>query len=304
MPLTSSQLALLVEVHQTGSLARAALNLGVTPPAVSQQLARLEREVGVCLVKRGARGARLTPLGEQLAGHGQRVIAELQHADDLAAEFVGAHLKRLRIGGPPSISKELIPPVLASLRYRHPEAELSVVDVMSDAGIELVGGRTLDLAVSADYGTLGRDDDRVVIKHVLSDPMMVVLPDDHSLAGVRKRVIDLADLAEASWVSGPPGRPSRLQLDDAAAEAGFVPTVPFQTESYDVAQALSEAGVAISLIPRLAFNVLGTTRARRLSNGLAREIVAVLPTSTDHVPLAAEFLRGLEQVSAGYSKRR
>src|SRR5439155_10895399 len=128
--------------------------------------------------------------------------------------------------------------------------------------------------------------------------------DDHSLAGVRKRVIDLADLAEASWVSGPPGRPSRLQLDDAAAEAGFVPTVPFQTESYDVAQALSEAGVAISLIPRLAFNVLGTTRARRLSNGLAREIVAVLPTSTDHVPLAAEFLRGLEQVSAGYSKRR
>jgi DNA-binding transcriptional LysR family regulator len=193
--------------------------------------------------------------------------------------------------------------VLANLRYRHPEAELSVVDVMSDAGIELVAGGTLDLALSADYGTLGHDD-RVVIKHVIADPMLVVLPDDHPLASARKRLIDLADLAQASWVSGPPGRPSRLQLDDAAAEGGFVPSVPFQTESYDVAQALSEAGVAVSLIPRLAFNPLGTTRARRLSNGLAREIVAVLPTSMDHVPLAAEFLRGLAQVSASYAKRR
>jgi DNA-binding transcriptional LysR family regulator len=300
MPLTSTQLALLTEVQRTGSLARAALNLGVTPPAVSQQLARLEKEVGVALVERGARGARLTPLGEQLAEHGLRVTEELQRADDLAAEFVGAHLNRLRVGGPPSISKALLPPVLANLRYRHPSAELSVVDVMSDAGIDLVADGVLDVALCADYGTLGKDD-RVTIRQVFSDPMLVVLPDDHALArDGADAPLDLADLAASSWVSGPPGRPTRLQLDDAAADAGFVPRVPFQTESYDVAQALSEAGVAVSLIPRLAFNALSTTRARRLSNALVREIVAVIPTSIDHVPLAAEFLRGLEQMAAAH----
>lgn len=298
MHFTSTQLRLLLEIQQTGSLARAALNLDVTPPAVSQQLARLEKEVGVPLVERGARGARLTPLGLSLAASGERVARELEAAQEKAAEFLGVHLDRLRVGAPPSLSMTLLPEVLASIRYRFPRAELSVIDVMSDAGAGLIADGVLDLALSASYVDLPRNES-VSYQHLLDDPMMVVLPDDHPLAEGNADVpIGLGELADENWVSGPPGRPSRIQLDDAAAEHGFVPRVPFVTESYDVAQSLSDSGVAISLIPRLALDSRHTTIVRPPTTPLIRRIVAVVPTSREHIPLADEFLHNLAEVAA------
>lgn len=294
MALTSGQLALLVEIRHTGSLARAALALAVTPPAVSQQLARLEKEVGAPLVERGARGARLTRLGEQLAGHGQRVAEELRRADEAAAAFIGAHRNRLRVGAPASVTYRLLPDVLAAIRFRFPAARLSVVDILSDAGPALVADGTLDLALSASYGSLPTVD-TVTTHHVLADPMLVVLPAGHPLAAAPARPIDLADLADEAWVSGPPGRPSRTQLDLAAADRGFIPHVPFQTESYDVAQAMTQAGVAISLVPRLALTRPPGTRAR--PTGLVRDIAAIVPVSHDHVPLADVALAHLAEVA-------
>jgi len=300
MPLTSVQLALLVEIGRTGSLARAALSLKVTPPAVSQQLARIEKEIGVPLVERGARGARLTPLGEKLAHHGTLVAEELARADDAAAEFIGAHTNRLRVGAPPSLGVGLMPDVLAAIRYQFPTAELTVVDTTSDAGFALVAQGVLDVALTATYGGPPVDADRVSLHHLLSDPLVVVLPDDHRLAGTPPHsVVNLADLASESWASGPKGRPSRTQLDDAAAEAGFIPYVPFQTESYDVTQSLAEAGVAIALIPRLALSYLPTTTNRLLSSPITREVYAVLPSNHAHVPLATEFLARLQQLVSG-----
>ncbi len=88
MNLTSSQLALLLAVKQGGSLARAAETLGITSPAVSQQLAKLERDLGALLVERGARGAKLTPLGSLLAEHSERVSAELSRAEETVADYL------------------------------------------------------------------------------------------------------------------------------------------------------------------------------------------------------------------------
>lgn len=313
MKLTSIQLALLVEIQRTGSLARAALNLDVSPPAVSQQLARIEKDIGIALVERGARGARLTTLGRQLAEHGLVVTAELERAQQAAEEFLGTHANRLRIGAPPSVSTALLPDVLATLRYRFPQAQLSVVDVMSDAGSGLVADDVLDVALTATYVDQPAND-RVVAHHMLSDPIMVVLPDDHVLAraGAHARSgsdspavpVDLAELADEDWASGPPGRPSRVQLENAAAEHGFLPRVPFQTESYDVAQALSDAGVAIALVPKLALSDRLATNARPLASPLSREIHAVTPRSTDHIPLAAHFVAHLTQVVAAYLEDR
>ncbi len=302
MQLTSSQLLILVEIERTGSLARAALNLDVSPPAVSQQLARVERVVGAALVERGPRGAALTPLGQRLAAHGARVLDELQRAEDAAASFLSTHAERLRVGALPSVSMSLLPPVLASLRYRYPDAELSVVDLLSDAGADMVADDRLDIAFGASYrGAVPETpaDERVTSELILRDPLLVVLPGDHRLADAPPGApVDVAELAEDAWASGPPGRPSRIQLDDIAADAGFVPRVPFQTESYDVAQALADAGVAVALVPRLALSDRLATKARPLVRGVYRDISAVTPRSTDHIPLARQLLTGVRQVVA------
>ena len=295
MPLTSTQLALLVEIGRTGSLARAALNLDVTPPAISQQLARIEKEMGVPLVERGARGARLTPLGELLAEHGKLVAGEL------GGEHIGKQRHTHATAAPRSAADSHVHQGISlqyhPVRYQFPQAELSVVDVMSDAGPGLVADGELDLAIAASYGKLP-DTDRVNLHHLLSDKLLAVLPDDHRLAaGGDATPVELSELSRETWVSGPRGRPSRVQLDDAAAEQGFVPSVPFETESYDVAQALAGAGVAVALIPLLALTKLPTTRARPVNPPLAREVFAVLPSSDDHIPLARHFLTRLRQVA-------
>ncbi len=300
--LTPSQLLMLVEIQRTGSLSRAALNLDVSPPAVSQQLARVEKVVGASLVERGPRGAVLTPLGRRLAEHGARVFEELQRAEDAASSFLAAHATRLRVGSLASISMSLLPPVLASLRYRYPDIELTVIDVLSDTGVQMVADNQLDISFAASYtGSFPETvlSDVLTAEVIVRDPMVVVLPDDHRLAGAPPgSPIDIADLAEDSWVSGPVGRPSRMQLEDVAAAAGFVPRVPFQTESHDVAQALAEAGVAIAFVPRLALSERAAARAHPLARGVYRDIIAVMPRTIDHVPLVERLLTGIRQTLA------
>jgi DNA-binding transcriptional LysR family regulator len=293
--LTSTQLAVLVEIRRTGSLARAALNLSVTPPAVSQQLARMEKAVGATLVTRGARGARLTTLGMTLAEHGDRVLAEIDKADEAAAAFIDARARRLRVGAFPSASVALLPEALAALRFRFPDAELSVVDLPSDGGAELIIRGDLDVALSASYGRNPRRNG-VRFAHVHNDPLHLVVPDDHALAMRGADAVDFAELAHETWVSGLTNRPSRQQLDDRAANHAFVPRVAFQTESYDVAQAIVAAGVAVALIPRLALVHRPGTVALALQPGLSRDIFAVLPGCDDEVCLAGELLRVVRRI--------
>ena len=299
MVFTSSQLGLLRAVRQAGSLARAAHALGLTPPAVSQQLARLEREVGSPLVERGARGTSLTRLGTLLAAHADRVASELVSADETVAEFMGAHAHRLRLGAFPSAAVSLLPEALTALRHRNPEAQLSVVDLPSDGGTELVASGELDFALTASYGQPQVVGDGVRLEHLLTDPLRVVVPDDHPLAkGAQGRPIRLEALQADAWVCGIAGRPARTQLEAAAANLDFVPRVQFQTESYDVAQALAAAGVAVAFVPQLALLDTPSTKSLRLEPELTREIYAAVPSSTSHVVLAAELLDVLRKICA------
>lgn len=291
MLLTSAHLTLLAEIRKAGSLARAAANLDITAPAVSQQLARMEREVGAALVKRGARGATLTRLGQVLAEHGEHIVAELSAAAEAAADFMGLNDRRLRIGAFPSASVSLLPDVLASLRYRYPDAALSVIDLPSDAGPELVANDELDLAITASYGAAHRRTD-VSFVHLMSDPLHIVAPDDHPVAATPcEQPVALADLSAEPWVSGIVDRPSRVQLENAAADLGFRPNLPFQTESYDVAQALVTSGVALALVPRLALIRRDSVVHRKPEPRLSRQIYAVVPAQEERTKLAQELLR-------------
>jgi molybdate transport repressor ModE-like protein len=291
MSLTATQLELLVQIRRTGSLARAAAGLDVSPPAVSQQLAKMEKLTGSPLVTRGARGARLTTFGALLADHGERVVAELERARAAAEDWDGA--RRLRVGAFPSASVALLADSLSALRLRFPEAELAVVDLPSDGGAELVARGDLDIALIASYlGTPRRDGIRFA--HVQSDPLLLVVPDDHPVAGAER--VPFAGLAGETWVSGPAGRPSRAQLERCAGGHGFVPRVAFQTESYDVAQAIVAAGVAVALVPALALTNKAGTVALPLEPPLAREIYAALPGRDDEVRLARELLRLVRRV--------
>ena len=180
MPLSAFHLQLLGEVQRAGSLAGAARALGVSPPAVSQQVARVEAELGAAVVSRGSRGASLTELGAALALHGRAITEQVDAAAEASDRLLGRHARRLRVGAVASTVQPILADALATIRLRYPDSELSVVEVGSDTGVELVAEGSLDLALVAGYGT-SPFHEGLAIREVSVDELLLVVPDDHAL---------------------------------------------------------------------------------------------------------------------------
>jgi DNA-binding transcriptional LysR family regulator len=215
-------------------------------------------------------------------------------------QLLGQLSLRLRIGAFQAAAMHLLPPALTALRHRHPDADLSVVDITSDHGVPAVATGDLDLAVIASWDTSPVAAEHVSLHPLLTDPMVVVLPDDHPLiADLPADVaLHLDQLRAEAWVTIQAGHAARAQFDRAAAAAGFTPNVRFQTASYDVAQALVGTGIGVALVSRLALNnTPGTTYRDLAPQGLHRQLYAATLADTRLTPLVATFLRLLHDVA-------
>ncbi|MFD4510527.1 LysR family transcriptional regulator [Streptomyces sp. NPDC058457] len=286
------QLRLLAMIDRHGSLAGAAHALGVTPAAVTQQVARAERDWNAPLVVRGPRGASLTAAGALLAEHGRVVDEQTEQAGERLAALLGRLSLRLRVGAFLAAALHLLPPALTALRHRYPNADVSVEDLLSDRGVERVAAGELDVAVIASWALPPEPPPHLTVHTLLRDPMVIVLPDDHPLVtgSPDGTPLRLAQLRDESWVTILAGHAAREQLDRAAAGAGFTPRIRFQTASYDLAQALVGTGYGVALVSRLALTrVPGTTHRPLADPPLHRDLHAVTRADTVLTPLADVF---------------
>jgi molybdate transport repressor ModE-like protein len=243
MALDAGRVRVLVEVAHAGSIAAAAARMGFTPSALSQQLSKLEREVGTALIERGRAGTRLTGPGRVLLEHGERVLGELRAAEQAVRAAAGAEPRRIAVGAFSTAARTLLPRALAALKDEWPGIRTSLVDIEPPDGYGLVAARELDLLVTHRYpgGTLPpvRGLRRRLL---LRDPLRLVLPRGHRLAAGPE--ITLADLADEDWVSGAPGVPNRVCLDSLGPLH-----VAYETRDYEVTLALVEAGLGVSFVP-------------------------------------------------------
>jgi DNA-binding transcriptional LysR family regulator len=302
------QLRLLALVERHGSLTAAAQALGLTPAAVTQQVVRAERDWRAPLVRRGPRGATLTAAGVLLAAHGRAIDTETHRAATGLAALLGQLSLRLRIGAIQAASLHLLPPALTALRHQHPDADLSIIDITSDRGVSAVASEELDLTVTASWDTVPAGPEHVRVHPLLDDPMVLVMPDDHPLVTrhPHQAAIPLGLLRDEAWVTIRAGHAARAQLDRAAAAAGFAPKIRFETESYDVVQALVATGIGVALVSRLALTHLRGTTHRVLApagqrDQLHRQLHVVAPADTALTPLVPVFLGLLRDVAADIS---
>lgn len=303
-PSSADQLRLIALIDVYGSLAGAADELGLTPAAVTQRLARAEETWGLPLVDRGPRGASLTPAGHTLAQFGHRIHTESIRAQEAFDVLRGVLQHRLRIGAFQAAALHLVPPALTALRHRDGAADISLVDIQSREGVRLVADGDLDLAVVATWDDVPEPPASVRLHGLMRDPMVLAIPDDHPLASRRSQRVGLRDLRDESWVVIRAGHDARRQLDRAAQAAGFAPRVRFETESYDVAQALVATGYGVALVSRLALNdVPGTTSRQLTGPRLHRTLHAVTPTDREATPLVTDFLDLLVDVAQDLTRQ-
>jgi DNA-binding transcriptional LysR family regulator len=244
------RLSILVTVADEGSFTAAAERLYMTQSAVSQQMALLERDAGLDLFRRVARGVELTAAGKLLTGRARGLLGE-----SLAVE---QELHRLAHGGREvrlaafvSAGVELLPQTFRAFMARCPDSQLVVRDTSGEA-LSLLGNGEVDAVLMWDYDFEPLPPDhRFARIHLADDPMMAVLPARHPLAAQER--VRLADLAADKWVT----RAHRALYGQEPYEkmfriAGFEPDIVFRAADYHILQGMVATGLGVSMAPRLS----------------------------------------------------
>jgi molybdate transport repressor ModE-like protein len=240
---------LLAEVARCGSITAAAQALSYTPSAVSQQIARLEREIGQPLLERHARGITLTEAGRIVVMHAENIDREMDAARSELDDLAGLRVGSVRLATFPTAAAALLPPVVAAFRSAHPAVHLSVRCALIGGLNELVDRREVDLALMWEYDWCPIDKPNVEIVHLANDPICLVLSRTHRLA--HHQSIELSTLADESWIVRNDHSVADMLVRNCRA-VGFSPTIVYEASDYQEIQAMVAMGLGIALVPRLA----------------------------------------------------
>jgi DNA-binding transcriptional LysR family regulator len=232
------------EVAARGSFSAAAQALNYTQPAVSRQVALLEREAGLPLVVRSRSGIHLTAAGRLVVEHAEAIRARLLRLDDELAEIAGGGRIEVALGGFPTAFVGLIPAIVRGVLAESPEAQITLRHCGHDAAIGAVRRAELDLALVFAAAEAVEPGGEIRLVHLADEEMLALLPATHPLASRRRVRLDA--LAKEQWIVGAPDTASSV-IVNACRDAGFEPRVAFQTDDALATQSLVAAGLGVSL---------------------------------------------------------
>jgi DNA-binding transcriptional LysR family regulator len=239
------------EVADRGTIAAAADALHLTSSAVSQQLAALEREVGVALVEPAGRTVRLTPAAHVLLEHAGPLFAQLERLRSELDAHASGDAGEVRVAAFPTAIASIVAPAVADLRERAPGVRLRVDEAESPESIDTLARGETEVVITMESAHVPRAGDaRYHRRELIRDILDAVVPADHPLAGEER--IDLAALAAERWVAPSVGWSCEHVFVTACQAAGFTPAVEHRTTDWAALQALVGAGLGVALVPRLA----------------------------------------------------
>jgi DNA-binding transcriptional LysR family regulator len=280
-----------------GSLTAAAAALGISQPAISQQLKRLEARVGMPLVERVGRSVRLTEAGRILARHAPAVTTALDAAAGELAELRGLRSGVVRLVGFPSASPTIVPRLLAELESTHAGIAVTYLEDEPPEAVQAVREDRADIALTFSYSG-DRDDPHgpsargLAVHSVGRDDLLVVLPVGHPAA--RTDRIDIASLAHERWIAGCPR--CRGHLLELCSRAGFAPQIAIETDNFVAVENLVAQGIGVATLPRMAvasFPQLPGVITRALPRTEARTIHVVTAHGAERVPAIRATLEAI-----------
>ncbi len=284
-------------VAALGTLARAADELGFTASAVSQQIKRLERQVGVPVLAQAGRGVVLTPAGQAIVDSAPEVFQALERCAEAAQSVAeGAPRGALRVVAFSTGVRGLLAPAMPRLSARCPDLRLYISEQDPGQAVHNVEAGTADLALVHDADGLPAPlPPSLTRRHVHTDIGDVVMNRAHPLARL-DRPLTSADLAGHAWVTSPPGTVCHQWFRRLFADAPEGPDVRHLLDDFATQLSLVDSGDVIALIPRLARPPLGEGLvARLLRRPPKREVYAAWRRSADTSPSIRAVLAQLAE---------
>ncbi len=298
------------EVARLGSLSAAAESLAYTQPAVSQQMAALERRAGMPLLDRTTRGVRLTDAGRALLRHAEAIVAEQTLAERELDAIAGLRGGRVRMASFGTAGAALVPAAVSLFSARYPDVSLQVLEAEPEESVPMLRGGELEVAIVAtvrerpeEFGDLYVGID---LHHLLDEPRYALLPPNHRLA--RRKRLRLRDLADEVRIelARTPTRQGRIYLAPGPEPNAGEPRVAFRSDDFNIVQGMVAAGAGVAVVPELALtNLRAEITIRNLgSSAPTRTIAAATLAGVHRSPATTALLELLTEVTAAHLAAR
>jgi LysR family transcriptional regulator, hydrogen peroxide-inducible genes activator len=242
------QLRYFCAIADTGSFTRAAQQTHVSQPSLSQQIRKLEDELGARLIDRLGRNVQLTELGRSFLPRARAVLRDLEAARSDVVE------RKASIGGPiavgviPTIAPYFLPSILAAFSRKYPEVRVTVVEEITPLLLEKLRAGTMDVAIAALPLPARSQDFQSFPLRV--EKLFAVLPNQHSLA--KRRAVSLAELQDDPFVLLRDGHCFRETAFAACKRARVNPKIIFESGQFSSILSMVSAGLGVSIVPAMA----------------------------------------------------
>jgi len=282
------QLRYLVALADECHFTRAAAREHIAQPALSQQISRLEAEVGLALVERTTRKVALTGAGELLVARARHILSELDAAQAELQTLAGVRGGRLSVGALHTMGPVDLSLLLASFHRNHPAVELTVREQSSEELAEMLREDVIDLAFLSVTERIQRRG--LELQPLVSEELVVAVPSQHRLAG--RDVVRLAELAGEPFIAFRTGSRLRELLDSGAAELGFEPRIALESNESRRIRSLVSGGLGVALLPRSDAGSDGAAVAiaRLVEPEMRRDVSLASRAGRRHSPAATAFL--------------
>jgi len=242
------QLRYFCAIAETGSFTRAARETHVSQPSLSQQIMKLEDELGARLFDRLGRTVQLTELGRTFLPRARAVLRDLEAARNDVVEKKASISGPISVGVIPTIAPYFLPPILATFARRFPEVRVTVSEEITPLLLERLRAGIMDVAIAA--LPLSARAHEFHSFTLLEEKLFAVLPRRHRLA--RQRSVSLAQLHDDSFVLLRDGHCFRDTAFAACKRARMNPKVIFESGQFSSILSMVGAGLGVSIVPAMA----------------------------------------------------
>ena len=252
------QLRYFVQIVESGSLAKASRQLFIAQPALSQQMARLEDEVGKPLLVRSSRGVSPTENGEALYHHAKFMLRQLDQAVSVARQEAAALSGRVTLGLAPTTLCRLGVPLFKHLRAKHPGVKLNVVEGLSGHLEHMTRVGQLDLAVLFSQKAAAE----LTVEPLLEEELFVILPAGSALIPAGRESLTLAEVAALPLILPSPGHGLRRRISLEFERANVPVDTVAEIDSLPLLMHCLGEGLGVTIKPMAAIHALGDTPER------------------------------------------
>ena len=244
------QLEAFITVARRESFTRAAAELHLTQPAVTRQIAALEVELQALLFDRLGKRIQLTGAGETLLGYAEHILRLTDEAREALEELTAGRAGRIAIGAASTLATYVLPPLLTQFRQEHPGIELSLRTGLSARVRELVLSGVVDIGLVTTEGEPTQQDGVLTSESLGVYETVLAVPPGHVLA--TQLTTTVAELSGEPLLAMTTGTNLRTYAEHILADAGVAARVAMELDSVEAIKRMVEAGLGISLLPRVA----------------------------------------------------